>query len=53
MNQSFTNVKKQYTEIYNPLSANCVLNLLIEDIETFGWEYGEGKNGAVFSEGVA
>ena len=53
MNQSFTNVKKHYTEIYDPYSANFVQNLFIEDIETFGWEYGEGKNGAVFSEGVA
>ena len=53
VNQSFTNVKKHYTEIYDPYSANFVQNLFIEDIETFGWKFGKEKNAAVFSEGVA
>ena len=33
--------------------VNLVQNLFIEDIETFGWQFGKEKNATVFSEGVA
>ena len=46
--------KRHYTEVYsNWDDVNFVQNLFIEDIETFGWQFGKEKNATVFSEGVA
>ena len=46
--------KRHYTEVYDTWDdVNLVQNLFIEDIETFGWQFGKEKNATVFSEGVA